>query len=50
MSELASIRIDRGRSVVFFGDQNLQSPIPPYGSRPGVTFHPQGSFGWQFRF
>ncbi len=44
------VRVDLGDTIIPFGDDTINSPLPPFILRPGTTHNFQGSFGIGFRF
>jgi Outer membrane protein beta-barrel domain len=44
------VRVDLGDTIVPFGSETINGPLPPYTIRPGTTHNFQGSFGIGFRF
>jgi hypothetical protein len=50
LSEQVALRIDGGRAIVFFGEDAIRGPVPPYRKVVGTTFNATPSLGLQFRF
>lgn len=44
------VRVDLGDTIIPFGDKTINSPLPPFTTRPGTTHNFQSSFGVGFRF
>ena len=46
----AIIRVDVGDTIIAFGDEAINRPVPPFVIRPGTTHNLQTSFGIGYRF
>jgi hypothetical protein len=44
------LRFDIGDTIIPFGNNTINGPLPPYTIRPGTTHNLQGGFGVGFRF
>lgn len=44
------LRVDVGDTIIPFGDETRNIPVPPFIDRPGTTHNLQTSFGVGFRF
>jgi hypothetical protein len=49
-SKRVILRVDLGDTIIPFGDDTINSPVPPFVFRPGTTHNLQASFGVGFRF
>jgi hypothetical protein len=49
-SKRVILRVDIGDTIIPFGDDTINSPVPPLASSPGTTHNLQASFGVGFRF
>jgi hypothetical protein len=50
LSDHVALRVDGGRTVVFFGNDPMRGPLPPYSKIPGTTVNAQPALGLQFTF
>ena len=44
------VRIDVGDTIIPFGSDTINRPVPPFVTRPGTTHNLQSSFGIGYRF